>query len=156
MVDIPTKVFSLYKDFADSMITEFGVDCRLTYHKKIVTTATAVPAVKKSKSMRTYNKSQDFLQTDNYTTTETTETIKLRVYWTPKDFRAIAGNLVIPEDGIMTIGYISDLPKINSCEYLTPNIENEAYLGSKFTRINNPIPWGILKDRYFVCGWKQE
>ena len=155
MVSIPAKVFSLYREFADEMITSFGVNCRLHYVKRIQSTVNAVPAVKKSKSMRTYNKRDDFVQTTNYESVETTEDIKLRVYWTAKDFRTIA-DLVVPDGGMMTIGYATDLPKIRSCEYITPNTENEAYLGSRFVRSGNPIPWGIKKDRYFVCVWKQE
>ena len=155
MVSIPDDVFSLYKEFSDEMITSFGVDCKIHYVKKIQTTVNSIPTVKKSKSMRTYNKTEDFIQNTNYESVETTEIIKLRTYWTRKDFKKVA-DIVIPDGGIMTIGYLSDLPKIRSCEYMTPNIENEDYLNYRFTRIGNPIPWGIKKDRYFVCGWEQE
>ena len=156
MVAIPDNVFSLYKDFADSMITEFGVNCELHYIKKIQTTVSTIPTVKKSKSMRAYEKTNDFIQDSvNYESVETTESVKLRTYWTRKDFKTIA-DIAIPDGGLMTIGYLSDLPKIRSCEFMTPNTENDAYLGYRFVRVGNPIPWGILKDRYFVCGWEQE
>jgi len=155
MVSIPNDVFSLYKEFADEMITSFGVNCQLNYIQKIQSTVSSVPTVKKSKSMRTYNKTEEFVQNSNYESVRTTDDVKLRVYWTRKDFKKIS-DIVIPDGGIMTIGYLSDLPKVRSCEFMVPNTEQEAYLGVKFIRVGQPIPWGIKKDRYFVCGWEQE
>lgn len=154
MVSIPEDVFTKYHEFADEMITSFGVDCSIHYVKKISVSEADVGNINISKSLRPFDKRKEFKQSTSYSTTETSENIKLRVYWDRKSFKKIS-DLVIPDGGIMTIGYLTDLPKIRSCEYMKPNISNEAYLGYKFERTDNPIPWGIRKDRYFVCGWKQ-
>lgn len=152
MVSLNRTIFDKYNEFADEMIASFGVLCGVYYVNKIVQSG-SVDNVKISKSLRPFDKRDEFKQTDSYTTSETSENIRLRVYWDRKSFKKI-GDMVIPDGGIMTIGYLSDMPKLRSCEYLKPNIENEAYLGYEFKKLTAPIPWAFKKERYCVCGWE--
>jgi ribosomal protein S2 len=150
-MQIPEKVFDLYKEFGDEMIRSFGVLCQINYVKKMGVGG-SLPTVKTSKTLRPYDNASSFLQNESYEETETSENIKLRVYWDRKAFKKIA-DLEIPDGGIMTIGYLSDINKIKNCDTLIPNIENLAYTNKRFTKVDEPIPWGLRKDRYFVCGW---
>lgn len=150
-MNIPDDVFTKYKEAVDEMILKFGVNCRISYVKKIVQSGSQ-PITTTSKSLRPYDNTSSFLQNESYTEVETSDVVRLRVYWTKKDWKKIA-DLVIPDDGIMTIGYLSDLPKIRSCDYMIANIENLSFTNKKFTLATDTIPWGFKKDRYFVCGW---
>lgn len=154
MVSIPNKVFELYNEFTDEMLASFGVSCDIFYIKKIQVTNSSVPTIKTSKSMRPYGKTKDFVQTDNYESVETSEPLRMRVYSTRKDFKKIA-DINVPDGGIMTICAIENIPKLRACDHITVNSENQALLGYKYRKVDNPIPWGIKKDRWCVCGWEK-
>lgn len=150
MVNIPDDVFTQYKDFADTMITKFGVNCDLVFLEQ-VQSGTNVPNVHQINSMNNHSN-------NSYNTSkkvEKTKTVKMRVYWkSDKNFSQIA-NVNIPEAQAFTIGYQSDLPDIIRCNSIILSKDFEGYNKLRFEQVGEARPWGVLKDRYFIAFWKR-
>ena len=76
------------------------------------------------------------------------ENIKLRVYWTQKDW-IISGPVENPDSVVMIIGYMTDLPKIEKADRILLNKDVSAYRKWMCERQGEAIPWGFSQDRYF-------
>ena len=50
-ITIPSTVFTKYKEFADGMISNFGVTCQLIYTEKIEEISESVPRPKQRRSL---------------------------------------------------------------------------------------------------------
>lgn len=152
-ISIPTAVFDKYKEFVDCMIAEFGVDCLLYYPPTKAVSTVSAPDFLSKKAFRpsaqvAVHNVQTILETD------VTESVRLRTYWTQKDFVKIA-DLQVPAGGMMTIGYLSDLHKVHKAIKIRVNTANAVSVIGEFERASDPVPWGLGKDRYFVCTWKR-
>lgn len=150
---LPQAIFDKYKEFGDSMISELGVDCLLYYPSIKTVTTTDIPTFANSKSMRP-NNAPNIHNGQNIVETEQTEIIRLRTYWTKKDFDKIA-QMDVPAGGCMTIGHLRDLTKIHKCIKLRINVANQGSVIGDFVRVTDPIPWGLRKEHYFVCTWNR-
>jgi len=151
---IPKEIFLTYEVFADAMITDLGTDCLIKYPPTPVNTAINVPDFKYSKTLRPYaqNPQDTFIHDQEQIKASDSETsIRMRVYWTPKEFQKIGG-LVYPEATVQTIGYYSDITKILGAIELWPDHQK----GFCLVPVGNPVPWGLRKSRYFVAFWKQK
>ena len=157
-INIPSDVFSKYEEFADAMIADFGVACKLVYIEQVQEITESVPRAKQRRTMdiQDRNDPAGFARgSDTYKTVENTENITLRVYWNKKDWVKI-GDLNLPDGAIQTIGYLTDLTKINKAASLIVNSDNDGYREFRFVKAAEPTPWGLQKDRYCVCHWKRE
>ena len=88
-ITIPSDVFAKYKEFADGMISNFGVTCQLIYTEKIEEISESVPRPKQRRSLNVGDRgdSAGFARgTKKYKTVENTEDITLRVYWNRKEW----------------------------------------------------------------------
>lgn len=151
---IPKEVFTIYETFADSMIEDLGTTCLVKYPSAPVATATNVPLFKTSKTLRPYDSSPDdtlIHDGEQIKADPVTDTLKLRVYWTPKEFVKVGG-MLYPDAKVQTIGYYSDIEKIRQCVELCPDPEK----GFSLVLVGTPIPWGMRKSRYFVAFWKMK
>jgi hypothetical protein len=149
---IPSQIFTIYETAADEMISVFGTDCLIKYPSDPVATATNVPEFKTSKSLRPFdnNPDQTFIHDDEEIKgSESSEVIRMRVYWTPKDFVKVGG-VLYPDVKIQTIGYYSDITKLKRCVEIWPDVDK----GFCFVPAGDPIPWGLRKSRYCVAFWK--
>jgi hypothetical protein len=133
-ISIPSTVFTKYKEFADAMIADFGVNCKLQDRND------AAGFARGSKKFKTV---------------ENTEDIKLRVYWNRKDWVKV-GEIDIPDGAIQTIGYLSDFTSINKAKALIVNSDIDGYREYRFIKAAEPFPWGFKQDRYMVCFWTRE
>ena len=77
------------------------------------------------------------------------ETIRLRVYWTQKDW-SIFGPVENPESYAMVIGYMEHLPKLEKADRILLNKELVQYRKWIFERKGEAVPWGLGQDRYFA------
>lgn len=157
MVSIPSGVFTKYKEYADEMIASFGVNCDLIYTNKVEIVSQDVPRVKQKRSLSLQNRgdSSGFSRGDStFKTTETSDTVKMRVYRNKKDFIKI-GDFEVPDGAIQTISYLSDLTKINRAVSIITDTELAGHSTLRYTRISEPFPHGFKHDRYIVCFWKR-
>lgn len=81
---------------------------------------------------------------------ETSDTIRLRVYWNPTDWIKPAPRFASGETGVMTIGYMVDLPKVEQGAYLLLNKDIQGMRRWKCERVGEAAPWGLKQNRYFV------
>ena len=81
---------------------------------------------------------------------ETTETIRVRWYPDPKDWKKIA-NVTSPEVAVLMIGYQRDLPKLLKAKAIGDAINT---VNKKYILASDPQKWGF-GDKYFVAKLKQ-
>lgn len=156
-INIPSTVFTKYQEFADGMISNFGINCQLVYTEKVEEITESVPRVKQRRSLNIQNRNDPaaFARgSKKYKTVENTEDIKLRVYWNRKDWVKI-GEIDVPDGAIQTIGYLTDLPKVNKAKSLIVNTDVSGYERYDFVKTAEPFPYGLQQNRYFVCFWSR-
>lgn len=83
-------------------------------------------------------------------TVETTDSVRLRVYTNPKDWKNIGVKLNIPEGSAQIIGYFTDLPKIQRAKYIWVFVDLEGIQRWKYVSSSEPLPWGLRGSRYFI------
>jgi hypothetical protein len=157
-INIPETVFSKYEEFADAMIADFGVSCTLIYTDEVESISDSVPQVKQRRSMNIQDRNDPaaFARgTSTFRTVESTESITLRVYRTPKDFIKVS-NMVVPDGAIQTIGYLSDLTKINKAKAAIMDAGLAGHEEYRYVKTGEPAPFGFKHRRYIVCYWKRE
>ena len=85
---------------------------------------------------------------NGYKEIETTDSIRLRIYWSRTDWIRIATNLVGEDADAMIIGYMSDLSKVRKASnLLLAKDNNEA--SYRCSVVGKPTPWGFGRNKYF-------
>ena len=156
-ITIPSAVFTKYQEFADGMISNFGITCQLVYTEKIEEITDTVPRAKQRRSLNVQDRNDPagFARgSKKFKTIENTEDITLRVYWNKKDWVKV-GEIQIPDGSIQTIGYLTDLPKLNKAKALIANKDVNGYEEYRFVKAAEPIPYGLQQNRYVVCFWSR-
>lgn len=87
---------------------------------------------------------------NGYKENETTDTVRLRIYWSRQDWIRIAGSIVSPDAEAMIIGYMSDLNKIRQASHIILAEDNNEEIYRAIIT-GQPKPWGFGKNRYFVA-----
>jgi hypothetical protein len=157
-ISIPDSLFEKYNEGIDLTIDKFGVNCRLVNMQKIQETVynpnNNVPDRNSINAHRVrggdYERSNVIIKE-----VETYTTIKLKVYWDPKNWVGVGGNLNIPDGSIQTVGFLSDLPKILQAKALIVHDNIKDYKELRFERVGEHIPMGFKQNRYFACMWKR-
>lgn len=161
MVTIPSGVFTKYREYADAMIDQFGINCTIYYPSKREVCSNCVAdgignksgnVFKSGGHANAFNRGCVYCGGNGYKEVEYTDTISLRVYHRASDFRKVTTlNVDIPEGTIMVIGYIYDLPKFERANYIKINTSQEAYREFKYERQGEPRIHGLQHNRYFLC-----
>jgi len=160
MVNIPNEVWSLYNSFADDFINlNFGEDCMLVYPSLSSECPNCLPdnIGKKSSNIYKTGGPEPFdngmicphCNGEGFYHTEPTETIKLRIYWSPKDWVKTGTTLSIPDGSVQIIGFLSDLPKVMQASHIKLVSKNDGIMTNTFVRIQEPFYHGFKKNRYF-------
>lgn len=157
-VNIPQSVFDKYFDIIDSTFDIFGVTCQLVSIEKkeqiIYSPNNNLPV---NNSINNHRRNDGDINIGNKTIieVETLTDIKLKVYWDQKQFVGVAGNIVLPDGAIQTIGFMTDLPSILRAKQLIVHKDIKDYKTIRFERLGEPVPMGIKQERYFTCTWKR-
>ena len=61
----------------------------------------------------------------------------------------------VPDNVIQTVGYMTDLPKIEKAKALSVHETIAGYGTMKFTREGESYPHGFKQDRYVVTFWRR-
>ncbi len=92
-----------------------------------------------------------------YKATESTDTVTLRIYWDRKSWVKTGAEINIPDGGIQTIAYLSDLDKIEKCKYMIPSYDGiENYdTNARYEKSGTSFPQGFKqnKTKYVVTFW---
>ena len=93
---------------------------------------------------------------------EQTEVVRLRIYsidstsFSRATFKKLGISIDQPQGELLTIGRITDLPKIKGCNYAVFYSDQEDKVGSlRYKLSTEPTPHGFGKDKYFYCFWNR-
>jgi hypothetical protein len=156
---IPESVFDKYYDIIDSTITDiFGVDCELGFVEKVEVVSNDFDNIPDNKSINAHRKKTgDYKREDKtYQEVETKETIRVKVYWSNKDWvKAGSQSLVVPDNSIQTIFFATDMDKIMRAKYLYVHNTIADIREYRFVMFGEPFPMGLRQNRYFGCFWQR-
>lgn len=153
---------SKYNEIASDMIDSyFGKPCKLYFgtSKNVCPNCNFNPITKKSSNIYKSGGPNPFDGTicphcdgEGFTYLETTETIKLRIYPSRKNWIKVDIPIAIQAGAIQTIGHIADLPKCRSAKYVTMNTETSGLLNCNYVLAGEPTIHGLDK-KFFVAFW---
>ena len=157
-VNVPESVFAKYYDVIDSTFDIFGVMCKLVSTNIIEETVynpnNNIPE-KNSINVHRLN-NLDYERGNKIIREEEVFTeIKLKVYWNPREWINVVGDIQVPNNVIQTIGFMKDLPQILKAKALIVHKDIQDYKEMRFERMGEHIPMGLRQDRYFSCLWSR-
>ena len=144
-ISIPQSVFDKYYEVIDSTFDIFGVTCQLV-------------SIEKREIITPYNPDDnlpDINSTKTIKEVEVLTDIKLKVYWDQKQWIRTANNLVIPDNSIQVIAFMTDLPKLLKAKALIVHKGIKDYKEQRFERNGEHIPIGLKQDRYVALFWNR-
>ena len=154
-ITIPQSVFDKYYDVVDSTFDIFGVTCQLVYIQKIEELNDNYNNIPDNRSVNPRRRNSDYNRGGkSYKEVEKLEDIKIKVYWDSRNWTKVGGNIVVPENGIQTIFFATDLPKILQAKELIVHKTIKDLKEYRFRRSGDPFPMGIGLERYFGCFWE--
>ena len=163
MFTIPSGLIDLYNSGIDSIIEFNGIWGKLVYPPKNVKCINCQVSTITGKSLNKYLSGGPvyfvdgticpYCGGDGQIETQTTENIKLLVYWTPKEWVDIGINIDIPANMIQTKSYLTDLPKIERAAEIRLHSGITAYKEYRYQRTGEPVPHGFKSNRYILTMW---
>ena len=156
-INVPQSVFDKYFDVIDSTFNIFGVTCQLVSIDKIEVHTPIDNNLPVINSINDHRRNGGDRNRGGKTIKEieVLTDIKLKVYWDTKQWTNVGGDLKIPEGGIQTIGYMSDLSKILKAKELIVHKDIKDIKEMRFKRYGEHVPMGLKQNRYFACFWER-
>lgn len=159
---IPSSVFNIYDEVCDELLNNnrIGKNCKLIYPKLSTQCPNCVYAPGGSNVYQQGGPNQftgicPYCDGKGVIYTDNMETIRLRIYWTKKEWQKFVSNLQFPDGVVMTIGFIADLPKILQANEVILNSDIEVYNSYRYKLAAEPFPHGFGKNKYFMAFWKR-
>lgn len=167
MALIPDDLFDAYYEAVDEFITNdfIGKPCKVFYPPERLACDNCKVVKLASGSSNQYKTGGPIPFTHGvcpycggigYKETYVSDDIRLRIYWSKRDWSKLALNVQIPEAEVMTIGFLTDITKCIRCQYIQLVSDQTALAKYNFVLAGEPFPHGFGKDRYFVAYWKRD
>tara|TARA_Y100001937_G_scaffold128662_1_gene206557 strand:+ start:503 stop:976 length:474 start_codon:yes stop_codon:yes gene_type:complete len=155
-ITIPQSVFDKYYDVVDSTFNIFGVTCQLVYIEKVEVIDNSFNNIPDNRSINSHRRrGGDHKRADKtFREVEKLEDIKLKVYWDSKSWVNPGGNIVLPERGVQTIFFATDLGKVTRAKEIIVHKNIKEIREFRFQKKGEPFPMGIGQERYFGCFWE--
>lgn len=156
---IPSYVYDVHEWVADSYLDgEIGSDCTLIYPDKYTECPNCIfnNQTKRSSGVYKAGGPQSFSNTIcpvcfgiGRLQERVTAAIKLRVYFSAKEWKELGINVADPDGIAVCIGYMDDLDKLEKAtKILVINtLEKRKFT---YTREGEALPYGFRRDRYFI------
>jgi hypothetical protein len=158
-INIPQSVFDKYNEGIDTTIESFGVICQLVSLNKIevIEPAPANNNIPEKNSINAHRVRGGDYERQNkiIKEVEVLTPIKLKVYYNPKSWINVAGNIQVPDGTIQTVGYLSDLDIILQAKALIAHTAINNIKELRYQRLGEPSTFGFKQDRYFACLWSR-
>lgn len=161
MFEIPSHVFDTYNDAVDAMIdVNFGVNCIVQYpaEKTICSNCEFNPNIGKSANIYKSGGTIPFTDGlcpycngDGYTDSLSSDTIKLRCYYTSKNWVKLNVDFKVPSGSVQVIGHMSDILKIRRANYIILNSNETNHLTGSYRLLGEPVPHGFKKNKFFIA-----
>lgn len=160
---IPNELFDKYREVCDYLIdhNNFGKACTIYYPPLKEECSNCETGLDGSTSTNVYRRggpapfgfgSCPLCGGNGYRETESTDSIRLRLYWSKKDWSKFG--VKIPDADVMCIGYLSDLPKFKRANSISL-ISEQKHEDFRFVTACEPFPHGFGHNRYFICFLKR-
>lgn len=160
--NIPSDLVKEYQYIMDSFIDDINIghECKLIYPPKSSECNNCIFDIDTGRSSNIY-KDGGPVPFANHTlcpvcggegrsVLSVEATIRLRVYYQPKDFLNIGIPSIKTKDGVIqAIGYLTDLPKLEMATEVIVDSDLESLKRIKCVREGTALPWGFGK-RYFI------
>lgn len=158
--DIPSGIFDEHEWIVDEFIDgETGRNCLIKYPPKPTQCDNCLLDPSTGRSSNIYNDTGPIAFSDHSLCPRcggigrlelpSTDTIRLRVYWDPRSWIKIGVSLAVPESSCMTIGYISDLHKLEKMTSIVINSDIQGIRRYEMQRAGEAVPHGFQR-RYFI------
>jgi hypothetical protein len=159
-LDIPSGVLTKYNEVIDATITNmFGVTCQLVFTQKIEVISNTFDNIPQNKSIHAHmmggRPAQFKRQTSTFKEVEMLEDLKMKVYWSERDFVKTSSNMALPDGAIQTIFFATDLAKIKRCKEIIVHKDIKTLQEMRFKLAGEPFPMGIKQVRYFGAFWER-
>jgi len=157
---IPDSVIDAHEWVSDAFIDSLGKTCILVYPPKITECPNCYYDPRSGRSSGVYRSGGPVSFANNTTcpwcggegrsSDNVTEDIKLRIYWTPKEWQNIGVPIDAADEMAQIIGYMSDLPKVEKATEIILNKDVQGIKQYRCQREGEAVPWGFRQTRYFV------
>jgi hypothetical protein len=164
---INQEVWDKFNDTCSDFITNnFGVNCILYFGTKKTECPNCVYNSITGTSSNQYKSGGPIPFVDTlcpycegvgYQIVENTDTVKMRVYYTSKDFIKIPNVPLNTEDSlIQTYAFITDLPKLEQAQYIIVNSDIESYKKLKYQLKGEIVPHGMGPvSKFCIAFWRR-
>lgn len=153
---LPSGFIDKFNCAIDSTFDIFGVTCTIVYIDTVEEISNTYDNIPDSRSINNHRrrppreyKREEIVVRE----VEQTEDVVMKVYWDAKNWTQLGGNIVIPDNGIQTIFYATDLEKIQKAEKLIVHKDIESLQKNTFKKFGRPFPVSLKQKRYFSCFW---
>ena len=158
---LPSDIFAQYQEIVDELINNdfVGESCQLTYPELKSDCPNCILNSATGKSSNKYQQGGPipftvgicpYCRGAGVFSTPQVEVIRLRVYWTNKDFRKL-GFVDVPNGNIMVIGFMSDAAKMKRCTDVMVLNDMSNVFNLKYVLSGEVLPWGFGHNKYFVA-----
>jgi hypothetical protein len=159
--NIPQSLLDEADWVIDSFIDSLGKNCTLIYPPKVSECPNCIFDVNEQRSSNIYKDGGPYQFSagsvcpmcggEGRSTLPQEETIKLRVYWSPRDWIKLSSPPIIniPNAVAQIIGYMNDLSKLERAESIVLDDGITSIRRWTMKRSGQAIPWGFQR-RYFV------
>ncbi len=166
-MDIPAAFFALYNSTVSDLITKnVGVPCKISYANSRTQCINCYINPILGNSSNQYKSGGPVSFTDGticpycngegYIITERFDTIRMRAYFNRKDFIKIDIPINANNSTIQTIGFITDMPKLQQCVEIIVNTGIGNYSQYRYNLAGEILPWGLGQDKQFcVAFWNR-
>ena len=156
---IPVSSINKHEEIAEDFINTLGKTCTLIYPPLKIQCINCVG------DGRTYgngpvpftnNSICPYCEGEGFTYSEESETVKMMVYFSPKDWLLYNGiDITIPDNMVQTRGLISLLPKIQRATSIIIHVGIEGQGQLIYKKEGEWIPFGARLTTEFLQMWKR-
>jgi len=164
MVSIPSGIWTKYQEYADFMLTDenFSQIATITYPEKQQACANCVsnPMGSGRGMVNRYRHGGPMpfnfgrcpmCGGSGYKALNATDTLRLRAFWRPADWRRLSVTVVKPESSVVVIGYMGDLPKMKKADTITLLSSHTHYQSWVYQLSGEILPHGFTRGDYFTA-----
>lgn len=164
-ISIPNTVFDTYYEVCDWLLSNnyTSYTCTLVYpaRREVCTNCVINPVSGGSTNVHAHGGPMPFsfglcplCGGNGYKEIEDTASIRLRVYWSRKDWIKVAGSVNIADASVQVIGNLSDLPKVMQANQIKI-VDAQTNATFSMSLACEPFLHGFGKNKYFVAFLKR-
>lgn len=157
-IKIDQSVFDKYFEIIDSTIDDyFGVDCILVWVEKVEVIDNSFDNIPDGRSVNPHRRPKGPHKRNNKTfkEVEKTDKIKMKVYWSEKEWINPGGNIVIPDNSVQTVFKFDNLSKVQRAKEVIIHDAIDELKELRYQMAVDPFPVAFKKQRYWACFWSK-